>query len=150
VSRNFSALESLLLLLLDLEQQRAVDVRQNTTKSDGGTDKGVELLVAANGELQVAGGDTLDFEVLGCVAGELEDFGSQVLQNCGYVYCGLCANTHLVLGVVLEETLDTTAGELKTSALRVAHLLLLIVASTRLAARALTPGRLSLASRHDV
>ena len=42
-------------------------MRQDTTESDGGTDEGVELLVAANGELQVAGGDTLDLEVLGCV-----------------------------------------------------------------------------------
>ena len=63
-----SALESLLLLLLlDLEQQRAVDVRQDTTEGDGGTDEGVELLVTTNGELQVAGRDTLNLEILGSV-----------------------------------------------------------------------------------
>jgi len=78
----------------------------------------------------MARGDTLDFEVLGCVAGEFEDFGSEVFEDCGYVDGGwdimlacagrsergsrltLCAYAHLVLGVVLEETLDSTAREL--------------------------------------
>ena len=43
---------------------------------------------------------------------KLEDFGCQIFQNGGYVDCGLGSYAHLVLGVVLEETLDTTAGEL--------------------------------------
>lgn len=38
---------------------------QDTTKGDGGTDQGVELFVTTDGELQVAGRDTLDFEILG-------------------------------------------------------------------------------------
>ncbi len=54
----------LLLLLLDLEQQRAVDVGQDTAEGDGGADQGIELLVAADGKLQVAGRDALDLEVL--------------------------------------------------------------------------------------
>ena len=40
-----------LLLLLDLEQQGAVNVRQDTSKSDGGTDKRIEFLVTSDGEL---------------------------------------------------------------------------------------------------
>lgn len=40
---------------------------QDTTKGNGGADKGVELLVTANSELQVAGGDSLDLEILGGV-----------------------------------------------------------------------------------
>lgn len=56
-----------LLLLLHLEQQRAVDVGQHAAVGDGGLDEGVELLVAADGELEVAGGDALYFEVLGGV-----------------------------------------------------------------------------------
>lgn len=40
---------------------------QNTTESDCGTDEGVEFLVATNGQLEVAGCDTLDLEVLGGV-----------------------------------------------------------------------------------
>ena len=122
---------------------------QDTTEGDGGADQGVELLVTADGELQVAGRDTLDLEVLGGVLGdrvsigswagesqaateqtlwcnraawgdkgmthacELEDLGGQVLENSGNVDGSLGANTHLVLGVCLEETLDTTAGELE-------------------------------------
>lgn len=42
-------------------------MRQDTTKGDGGTNQGVELFVTTDGELQVAGGDTLDFEILGGV-----------------------------------------------------------------------------------
>lgn len=43
---------------------------------------------------------------------ELEDFSSQVLENGGDIDGSLGTNAHLVLGVLLEETLDTTAGEL--------------------------------------
>lgn len=56
-----------LLLLLDLEEERAVDVWQDTTKGDGGTNQGVKFLVTTDGKLEMAGGDTLDLEVLGGV-----------------------------------------------------------------------------------
>jgi hypothetical protein len=63
-------LESLvLLLLLDLQQESAVDMWENTTKSNGGADERVEFFVSANGELQVTRGDALDFEILGSVLG---------------------------------------------------------------------------------
>ena len=43
---------------------------------------------------------------------ELENFSSQVFENgCNIDSC-LGTNAHLVLGVVLQETLDTTAGKL--------------------------------------
>jgi hypothetical protein len=42
-------------------------VRQHTTEGDRGADQSVELLVTADGELEMAGGDTLDLEVLGGV-----------------------------------------------------------------------------------
>ena len=56
-----------LLLLLDLEQQGTVDVGQDTTEGDGGADEGVELLVTADGELEMTRRDTLDLEILGGV-----------------------------------------------------------------------------------
>jgi hypothetical protein len=56
-----------LLLLLDLEQEGAVDVRQDTSKGDGGADEGIELFVTSDGQLKMARGDTLDLEILGCV-----------------------------------------------------------------------------------
>jgi hypothetical protein len=40
-----------LLLLLDLQEESPVDVRQHTTEGDRRTDKGVELLVSADGKL---------------------------------------------------------------------------------------------------
>jgi hypothetical protein len=80
----------------------------------------------------MAGRDTLDLEILGGVAGEFENFGSQVLEDGGDIDSGynrtsqrrvpagkltsdhtFGTNSHLVLGVVLEETLDTAAGELE-------------------------------------
>jgi hypothetical protein len=64
-SRPNLNLESLvLLLLLDLQQQSAVDMREDTTKSDRGADECVEFFVSTDGELQVTGCDTLDFEIL--------------------------------------------------------------------------------------
>lgn len=123
---------------------------QNTSEGDGGADQGVELLVATDGELQVAWGDALDLEIFGGVleegqesrqhehvvgllgsheaakggcngggltyACQLKDFGRQVLENGSNVNGSLGADTHLVLGVGLEETLDTTAGELEDDA----------------------------------
>lgn len=56
-----------------------MDVRNDTTTGDRRLDQRVELLVAADGELQVARRDALDLEVLGGVAGELEDLGGEVL-----------------------------------------------------------------------
>ena len=44
---------------------------------------------------------------------ELENFSGQVFEDGGNVDGSLGTNSHLVLSVVLEETLDTTAGELK-------------------------------------
>lgn len=44
---------------------------------------------------------------------ELKDFGSQILEHSRDVDCSLCTNTHLVLSVLLQESLNTTTGELK-------------------------------------
>jgi hypothetical protein len=41
-----------------------VNVRKNTTTSDGSANERVELFVSTNGELQVTRGDTLDAKIL--------------------------------------------------------------------------------------
>jgi hypothetical protein len=43
---------------------------------------------------------------------QLQHLSRQVLQHSGNINRSLCADAHLVLGVVLEETLDTSAWEL--------------------------------------
>jgi hypothetical protein len=43
---------------------------------------------------------------------ELEDFGGEIFEDGGNVNSCLGSNSHLVLCVVLQEALDTTAGEL--------------------------------------
>lgn len=65
-----SLLSLLLSLLFNLEKQGAVDVGEDTTKGDGGTNERVEFLVAANRELQMAGSDALDLEILGGILRE--------------------------------------------------------------------------------
>lgn len=40
---------------------------ENTSEGDRGANEGVEFFVTADGELEMAGSDALDFEVLGGV-----------------------------------------------------------------------------------
>lgn len=101
-----------LLLLLDLQQQRAVDVRQYATEGDSGADQSVEFFVTTDGELQMARSDTLDLEILGSVACQFENFGGEILQDSSDIDRSFGSDAHLILCVVLQETLDTTAGEL--------------------------------------
>jgi hypothetical protein len=44
---------------------------------------------------------------------KLEDLSGQILEHSGHVNGGLGANTRLFLSACLEESLDTTAGELE-------------------------------------
>jgi len=60
-------------------------VRQHTTKRNSRANEGVQFFVSSDGKLEMAWGDTLDFEIFGCIAGEFEDFGSEVFEDCGYV-----------------------------------------------------------------
>ena len=91
-----------------------MDVGDDTTTGDGGLDEGVELLVTTDGELEMAGRDTLDLEVLAGVSGELEDLGGQVLKDGGRVDGGGGTDTLGLLDGGLEETVDTTDGELSS------------------------------------
>jgi len=61
----------------------------------------------------MARSDALDFKILGGVPGKFEDFGGEIFQNSSDVDGSLGAYAHLVLSVVLEETLYATARELQ-------------------------------------
>ncbi len=50
--------------------------------------------------------------VVGTYACKFENFSGQILEDRSDIDSSLGADAHLVLGVLLEETLDTTAREL--------------------------------------
>ena len=67
---------ALLLLLRSLSllaDEALVDMRDDSASGDGRLDERVQLLVTTDGELQVARRDTLHLEILGRVAGQLEN-----------------------------------------------------------------------------
>jgi len=99
-------------------------VWQDTSEGDSGANEGIEFFVTANGKLEMARSNALDLEILGSVSSELENFSSQIFEDCSNIDGSLGSNAHLVLGVVLQETLDTTAGELESCLAGVALLLL--------------------------
>ena len=88
---------------------------QYSSEGDGCADKRVELLVTADGELQVARRNTLDLKILGGVARQFEDFCSQVLEDGGEVDGGFGADARLLAGDGSEVTLYATAGKLNGS-----------------------------------
>jgi hypothetical protein len=93
-----------------------VDVGEDTTGSDGDTAQElVELLVVADGELNVAGSDAGALVVTGGVAGELEDLSGQVLHHSGEVHGGTATDTGGVAALA-QVASDTADGELKASA----------------------------------
>ena len=63
-----------------------MNVGQDTTLGDGDvTQQLVQLLIVADGELQMPGDDTGLLVVTGGVASQLEDLSSQVLEDCSEV-----------------------------------------------------------------
>lgn len=60
-----------------------VDIGQDTALCDGDvTQKLVQLLIVADGKLEMARDDTGLLVVTRGVASEFQDFGSQVLEDC--------------------------------------------------------------------
>ena len=97
-----------------LGQERFVNVRDDTTTSDGGLDECVELLITADGQLQMTRRDTLDLEVFGRVAGKFEDLRGEVFQDRGAVHGCSSADAALGRHGVLEKAVDATDRELRT------------------------------------
>ena len=92
-----------------------MNVGEDTTLGDGDVaEQLVQLLVVADGELEMAGDDTGLLVVARSVAGQLEDFSREVLKDGGEVDGSTGTDT---LGVVAlaEQTVDTTDGESETS-----------------------------------
>uniref|UniRef100_A0AAA9RXV7 Histone H2A n=1 Tax=Bos taurus TaxID=9913 RepID=A0AAA9RXV7_BOVIN len=95
-------------------QQHRLDVGQDTTLGDGDfTQQLVELLVVADGQLQVTRDDARLLVVPGRVARQLQDLGRQVLQHRRQVHRGPGPDP---LGVVTlaEKAVHSTHGELES------------------------------------
>jgi len=92
-----------------------VNVGEDTTLGDGDVaEKLVQLLIVADGELEVTGNDTGLLVVASGVASKLEDFGSQVLKD-GSEVDGSAGTDTLSVVALAEETVDTANGECETS-----------------------------------
>jgi len=110
------ALRHLTLLLRGLlGKEDRVDGGENTTTADGNVaEKLVELLIVTDGELDVAGDDTLTLVVTSSVAGKLDDLGSQVLEHSGEVDGSTSTDTVGVVALT-ESVVDTANRELEAS-----------------------------------
>jgi hypothetical protein len=92
-----------------------VDVGEDTALGDGDVaEQLVQLLVVADGELEMAGDDTRLLVVAGGVASQLENLGRQVLKN-GSKVDGRAGTDTLGVVALAEQTVDTTDGERETS-----------------------------------
>ena len=103
-------------LLRLLGQKHGLDVGQHASLGDGYAGQElVQLFVVADGQLQVAGDDSGLLVVAGGVAGQLEHFSGQVLEDGSQVDRGAGADP---LGVVAlpQEPVDAAHGELEASA----------------------------------
>lgn len=66
-----------------------MNVWENTTLGDGNvSQKLVQLLIVADGELEVTWNDTGLLVVAGSVSGQLEDLGGEVLKDGSEVHWG--------------------------------------------------------------
>lgn len=92
-----------------------MDVGEDTTLGDGDvTQELVQLLIVADGKLQVTGDDTGLLVVTGGVTSQLENLSSEVLENSSEVDGGTGTDTLSVVALA-EQTVDTTNGEGQTS-----------------------------------
>jgi hypothetical protein len=98
-----------------MDERTLVNVWQDTTLSDCDVSQElVQLLIVADGELEMTRNDTGLLVVARGVASQLEDFGCEVLENSGQVDWGTGADT-LSIVALSEETMDTTDWESETS-----------------------------------
>ena len=105
-------------LLCLLGQKHCLDVGQHTSLSDGDAGQQlVQLLVVADGELQVTGDDPRLLVVAGCVTCQLENLGSQVLHNCSQIN-RRSGTDSLSIVALAQMAMNTTNGELETSTRR--------------------------------
>ena len=95
-----------------------MDVGENTTSSDSGsTHELVELIVVSDSHLDVSGDDSGSLEILGSVAGKLEDLSGEVLEDGSEVDGGSGSNSGGELSS-LHVSGNSSDGELESSSSR--------------------------------
>lgn len=97
-----------------LSDQGFVDMRNDAAASNGCLNKAVQLLVSADGELQMTGSDTLHLEIFGSVAGQLEYLCREVFQNSCRIYGSCCADASMASCSILEVAMYTANRELQS------------------------------------
>ena len=95
-----------------LVDERLVDVGDDTTTSDGALDKGVQLFITADRQLEVAGRDALHLEIFARVPSQLKDLCCQVLQDRCRVHSRGCSHPAAGLDPFFQLAMDTPDGEL--------------------------------------
>jgi len=102
-------------LLRLLGQENGLDVGEDTTLGNGHTrEQLVQLLIVADGQLEVAGDDPGLLVVPGSIASQLQDLSGQVLHDSSHVDGG--TSTHSLSIVALpQQTVDTAHRELESS-----------------------------------
>jgi hypothetical protein len=91
-----------------------VNVGQDTTLGDCDvTQELVQLLIVADGELEMAGNDTGFLVVTSGIASKFENFGSKILKDGCQVDWSTSTDTLSVVALA-EQTVDTTDWECET------------------------------------
>ena len=93
-----------------LADQRLVDVRDDPASSNRCLDQRVQLLVSTDRQLEMSRGDPLHLQILGCVAGQLEHLGGEVLQDGRAVDGGSGSNSARGGCTRFEVTVDPENG----------------------------------------
>lgn len=92
-----------------------MNVGENTTLGDGDvTQQLVQLLIVADGKLEVTRDDTGLLVVAGGIASQLENLSSEVLED-GSQVDGSTSTDTLGIVALAEETVNTADGERQTS-----------------------------------
>ena len=95
-----------------LHDKSLVDVRDHTTASNGGLDQSVKFFVSTNGQLEVTRSYSLHLKVLRGVTCEFEDLSGEVLKDSCSVNRRRGTNTAVGAHSALQESVDSSNGEL--------------------------------------
>ena len=110
--RKFLSLGSLLGFL---GQENSLDVGEDSTLGNGDSSQQlVQLLIIADGELEVTGDDPGLLVVTGSIASQLKNLSCEILHDGSHV--NRCSSSHTLSIVSLaEQTMDTSDRELESS-----------------------------------